>query len=217
MIRFYSIDHPSRVAEVRRGAMALASEEGLDNTLASKLALIVTEACTNLLKHATGGEICLSPLPESSGPGAEVLAVDRGPGMADVTRCLADGFSSTQTSGTGLGALSRLSHEFDVYSEVGKGTVLVAQIRNSGRQATAIGAVVKPINGEDVSGDAWACSERNEALTIIVADGLGHGMMAARASAEAISAFRRAEDISPAAVIQQAHRALGVRVGQLLQ
>jgi len=206
--RVYSIDDQSRVAEVRRAAAAITQEEGLDEALAGKAAIVVTEICTNLVKHARFGEVFLSSLSDRSEAGIEILAIDRGPGMADVARCLADGYSSGKTPGTGLGAIVRQSEQFDIYSEDKKGTVLVARVQRPSASATAVGAVVKPMAGEDVSGDAWTFCERDGEMGIIVADGLGHGIMAARASAEAVSAFRRSSDLSPIAVLQQVHGSL---------
>jgi hypothetical protein len=155
--------------------------------------------------------VFLSTLSDRSGPGIEILAIDRGPGITNVAQCLADGYSSTSTSGTGLGAIARLSQEFDIYSERNKGTVIVAQVRSEARVRISIGAVLKPISGEEVLGDAWAFCERDGGLALIVADGLGHGLMAARASAEAISAFRRASESAPTAILN--HRVHGALRG----
>jgi anti-sigma regulatory factor (Ser/Thr protein kinase) len=202
------IDDLSRVAEARRAALTIAREEGLSETLAGNAALVSTEVCTNLLKHARQGEVFLSRLSDRTGPGVEILAIDRGPGIKDLAGCLVDGYSTAQTSGTGLGAISRLSQEFDIYTEVDKGTVLVSRIGGSAEAVTTVGAVIKPITGEDVSGDAWAFSEHDGTLVLVVADGLGHGIDACRAASEAISAFRLATDLSPVSVLEQIHGAL---------
>lgn len=202
----FPVDDPSRVAEVRRAGERIAHEEELDGQTATpNVSLVITEICTNLIKHAGGGEVFLSPLSARSGPGIEILAVDRGPGMSDLNRSFVDGYSSTQTAGTGLGAITRLSTEFDIYSQPGKGTILVARIQPSQAAATTVGAVLKPMRGEDVSGDAWALAQLNGALALIVADGLGHGVMAAQASAEAIAAFRRSDDYSPTNILGKVH------------
>ncbi len=201
----FPIDDQSRVAEIRRTAERIAHEEGLDDNLKANASLVATEICTNLLKHAEKGVVFLSALSDHSGNGIEILAVDRGPGMSEVTRCLMDGYSSTNTSGTGFGAITRRSSEFDAYSEPGKGTVLVARVQSSRASVTAGGAVLKPALGEEVSGDAWAFARKDDNLAFIVADGLGHGVMAARASSEAISAFRRSKDQTPVAVLQTIH------------
>lgn len=181
----------------------------MDETMCGKVALVATELCTNLLKHASGGEVFLSEMTGSEAQGIELIAVDRGPGMADVSACVADGYSTSQTAGTGLGAVARLSQVFDIYSRPALGTVVVAQIGGgAGIRHFDVGGIVKPMRGEDVSGDAWASREQDGRLTVVVADGLGHGIMAARASAEAVAAFRGARDLGPKAVLEIVHGAL---------
>ncbi len=202
------VDDQSRVGEARRAASELAQQEGLDESLVSNVSLVATEICTNLLKHGKGGEVFLTALSPCAGAGVEILSVDRGPGMADVTQCLADGYSSVNTSGTGLGAIARHSTEFDIYSQQPQGTVLVARLQGSDAVRTSVGTVLKPMSGEQACGDAWGIRERREAMVLLVADGLGHGPLAASASAEAVSAFMSIEDLSPVSVLQQVHAAL---------
>lgn len=208
MTKAFPVTDPSRVAEVRRAVTSLCHSEGLGETSSANAALAATEICTNLLKHAKGGEVFLSTLSGRGGAGLELLAVDRGPGMLDVDGCLADGYSSARTSGTGLGAIRRLSQEFDVYSEPEKGTVLMAQIRSGVSPPCEAGAVLKPLAGEEIAGDLWAISERDCGPVVILADGLGHGLMAARAAAEAISAFRRSSESAPVPILNRVHSSL---------
>ena len=208
MLRIIPIDDSSRVAEVRRAALAIAREEGLNEQLAANAALVSTEVATNLVKHAREGEVFLTALSSRTGPGVEILAVDRGPGIKDLAASLVDGYSSSQSSGTGLGAISRLSQEFDIYTQIGQGTVLVSRIGGSAQTTTSVGGIIKPIAGEEVSGDNWAFCERDQTLVLVVADGLGHGIDASRASAEAISTFRAATDSSPIALLRRIDGAL---------
>ena len=93
-----------------------------------KVALAASELAGNLARHAKGGELIISAIARGSVAGVEFLAIDRGPGMADFRRCLADGYSTAGTPGTGLGAVARLADEFDAQTAVGQGTVLVARI-----------------------------------------------------------------------------------------
>jgi anti-sigma regulatory factor (Ser/Thr protein kinase) len=203
---WFPVEDQSRIGEIRRAADRIAREEGLEEDPRANIALVATEICTNLLKHARGGELFLSALSDRGEAGVEILSVDRGPGIADIGKCLADGYSSTNTSGTGLGAIARRSDEFDAYSELGKGTVLVARIYSKAPSApTTAGAVLKPIHGEEVSGDAWAVSRNSDGISLVVADGLGHGLLAARASAEVTSAFRRTNARSPTALLESIH------------
>ena len=94
---------------------------------AGKVAIVATELANNLLRHAGGGELLLQTLGDDESPVVELLAIDRGPGMADVARCLADGYSTGGTPGTGLGAVRRLATEFDIYSAPGEGTIVMAR------------------------------------------------------------------------------------------
>src|SRR5262249_62171357 len=99
------VTEASQAGEARRLAIGLAEAMGFDETQCGRVALVVTETASNLARHAQDGELLL----QAGGDTLEVLALDRGPGMADVARCLHDGFSTTGTAGEGLGAILRLS------------------------------------------------------------------------------------------------------------
>src|SRR3982750_1231649 len=103
-----AIDDPSQIGEARRTAAAIATASGLTETEAGKLAIIATEAATNISKHATRGEIILRSLDAGGVRAVDLIAIDSGPGIADVDRALGDGFSTSGTSGHGLGAMARL-------------------------------------------------------------------------------------------------------------
>ncbi len=209
MNHVFPVDDPNRVGEVRRAADSMARGEGLDDSKRANLALVVTEVCTNVWKHAGGGEVYLATLSDRlSTPGIEIVAVDRGPGMSNVNDCLKDGYSTSNTAGTGLGAISRLAADWDIYSEPGLGTAVMARVTPASSSEMTVGGVVKPLAGEDVSGDGWAARESEGELTVMVADGLGHGIMAARASAEAAAAFRGSSGSKPSALLYDIHRAL---------
>jgi anti-sigma regulatory factor (Ser/Thr protein kinase) len=202
------------VAQVRRAAASAARHDGLDDSRVSHAEIIATEAATNLLKHARGGMIRISRLSAQDGPGVEILATDEGPGRADFDACFRDGFSTSGTPGTGLGAISRLADEFDAYSQVGKGTVLTARIfgaehaKCNGAAKVTIGAVNQPAPGEEVSGDNWSIRWSADSVQVLMADGLGHGIFAADASAQAISAFAQGGDGPPVHMLERIHRAL---------
>jgi hypothetical protein len=113
--------------------------------------------------------------------------------MSDVAACFRDGYSSTGTSGTGLGAIRRQADEFDIYTQPGRGTALLARFWSS-RPASPgpleIGAVCLPIHGEDAPGDAWSVVAGTTTTRLVVADGLGHGPLAAEAAGAAIASAR---------------------------
>jgi anti-sigma regulatory factor (Ser/Thr protein kinase) len=192
-------------------AAAAARDEGLDETLASHAGLVATELATNILKHASTGWVQIGRLSDRGAGGIEILSFDKGPGIANLKVCLEDGYSSVGTAGTGFGAISRLSHRFDAYSEPGKGTVVLSQIYAAGSEAASeilVGAVSKPIAGEEACGDAWAIRCQGASALLLVADGLGHGLQAAEASADAVTAFKRGNQATPAGLVDQVHRAL---------
>lgn len=209
-----AIDDASKVGEARRFAVALASRLGFDETGRGRVAIVVTEAATNLFKHAVGGELILQGLEIGQEHGLEVLSIDRGPGMADVGRCFADGFSTAGSSGHGLGAISRLATAFEIDSVLGVGTVSAAWLRagaptKQGKPESMVWGVVNvPYPGEEVCGDAWGIADASGQTLIVVADGLGHGPQAAEASHAAVRVFQARAALGPAGIIGAAHEAL---------
>jgi anti-sigma regulatory factor (Ser/Thr protein kinase) len=182
----------SRVGEARRHAADLAAECGLDEVESGRLAIIVTELATNLLRHADKGRLLISARPDRAE--VEIISIDEGPGMADVGRSMGDGYSTGGTSGTGLGAVGRLAQDFDLHSTVPEGTVSVARVRgaSAGHDVSdtfSIGAIALPARGERVCGDSWGFAFDGDRAALMVADGLGHGPEAAHASQEAIAVF----------------------------
>jgi anti-sigma regulatory factor (Ser/Thr protein kinase) len=201
-------------AEVRRTALALASELAFDETAAGNVGLVVTEAATNLLKHAGGGEVILGCLQSAAGSAIEMLAVDKGPGIADMGRCRDDGYSTAGSPGTGLGAIVRLSTMHEIYSRRDQGTVLLAQVWKRSPAAALlpprfqVGGVSVPLPGEQDCGDAWTFQERAGGGRLVVADGLGHGPMAADAARAAIRTARQRPNDSAPALLESIHGAL---------
>jgi anti-sigma regulatory factor (Ser/Thr protein kinase) len=190
------INDISMIGEGRRTATAFAARLGFDETERGKVGIIATEITTNLIKHAGGGELILRELNSSQGQGLEMLALDKGPGMSDIDRCMKDGFSTAGSPGNGLGAIERMSSFFDIYSQAGIGTGLLAQFwRGTPRllhpeEGMIVGVVNLAVAGEEVCGDAWAIKDQGGAHSLIlVADGLGHGFLAAEASREAVRIF----------------------------
>jgi anti-sigma regulatory factor (Ser/Thr protein kinase) len=202
----------SQAAEARRMASTLARRLGFGPTEAGRIAIVVTEASTNLVKHAHGGEVLLGAVEAGSARGVCMIALDRGPGMPSMPNCMRDGFSTTGSPGTGLGAISRLASVFDLYS--GKeGTALLAHVADpepGGPLADGIvfGAVSIPKRGEEVCGDGWAVAETRAGAAILVVDGLGHGPSAADAAAIATRLFRSHSGSSPTEILERIHDGL---------
>ena len=208
----YPIVHASDIAAARRSGQKLATELGFSESRAGQLALIVTEAGTNLLKHAGEGVLYLNVAQSEGVPGVDVLAVDKGPGIADVEACLRDGMSTAGTAGTGLGALRRLSHEFDVWSAPGNGAVFFMRLwRDEAAPSLCrveVGALTVPLAGEDACGDGWGVACDATGASLIAADGLGHGPQAAIAAHAAIGELVNRPQSEPGALVDAAHEAL---------
>jgi len=174
------------VGDARRAAADLTRRMGFGATEAGTVALAVTEATTNIVKHAGAGKLLLRCLERAGVPGLEALALDRGPGIPDVPASLRDGTSTAGSSGTGLGALSRISHDMQIYSQPGEGTALRLEFWRTPPPTVAaavqIGVVCVAKSGEPVPGDAWGVESDRGRYTLVVADGLGHGSDAARAA-----------------------------------
>src|SRR4051812_8934980 len=102
------IDDASKVGEARRAAQTLANFE-LTAEIAAKVAIAATELANNLRLHAERGELLIQTLGNEEEMVIELLAIDRGKGMANVAQCLTDGYSTAGTPGTGLGAVKRLA------------------------------------------------------------------------------------------------------------
>lgn len=192
-----AVAEASQIAEARRKAIEAAAGLGFDATGAGRVAIVATEMATNLLKHAGRGELLIGSYERDSSAGLELIALDRGPGIANLQTCLKDGFSSAGTAGHGLGAIRRQSHTMEIASWPGQGTAVLARIaRDSHANASSPApapwsciSVAKP--DEEVCGDASAVADTPAGRTLLVADGLGHGPDAAAAATEAVRLFRR--------------------------
>lgn len=209
----YPIQDTSRVGEARRAAVQLANECGFDDVAVGRVALAVTELTSNLARHAQGGELWVRR--QASAGQVELIAIDRGPGIADLNRALGDGFSTGGTPGTGLGAVKRLAHGFEMHSVPGLGTVTVARLQ-AGEPARAwarppvlvVAAAAIAAPGETVCGDGWGHAIDGDRASLIVADGLGHGPDAHHAARTALDVFQREPFAPPRALMAQVHAAL---------
>lgn len=210
-VAWFTVDHVSATGTARRAAASLARRVGMSEARAGEVALVVAELTANQINHAGSGSLLLRVRHATSGPVVEAVAVDSGPGMVNVAASLTDGVSSAGTLGIGLGTLSRLATSFDIWSRPTSGTVVTAAFAADDAPRpgvpTAVG-VTRPMTGQDVCGDAYAIRHDDGVLSVMLADGLGHGPLAAAASTEAVRAFRGAAPGGPLALLTAVHRAL---------
>jgi len=93
----------------------------------SELTLIATaisEVTRNIISYAGAGELDLELVRQGQKVGVLIVARDRGPGIPDLLSAMQDGYSTSGGLGLGLPGSKRLMDEFDVASEVGKGTTV---------------------------------------------------------------------------------------------
>jgi len=216
-----AVSEMSQVGEARRTAVRVAEQSGLPETERGQVAIVATELATNLARYAKDGRLFVQSAHNDGTSTVQLLAVDAGPGIADVAKCLQDGFSSGGTPGTGLGAVKRLSDDFDVYSTVGSGTIILSRVierrRPRRRTSTFVWAALStPAPGETVCGDTWRIRDIEGGIAIMVADGLGHGPSAADAAEKAAAVFDASDFDSPKTFCERAHEALSGSRGAAL-
>ena len=207
--RVFPMEDLSRVGEARRFAAELARSLAFDEISAGRLALVVNELGSNLVKHAKQGRLLIASRSfDQRDAEIELLSIDEGPGIADVGTCMRDGFSTSGTPGTGLGAAKRLSDDFDLHSSAPGGTLIVARVRPKPQQNDGrfrFGVVGTSAPGETVSGDGWSIAIDGAKLAAYMADGLGHGPMAEEAAQAAVAHFRKGPFNDLSEMLQSAH------------
>ncbi len=205
----FHITDASQIAAARRAAAAMGEEIGLDADRLGRAALVVTELATNLHKHAQQGRIILRHANDPTGAYLDIMSVDQGPGMSNVAQASAQGYSTTGTSGSGMGIIGRQADSFEVFSRADKGTVASARIFQTAPSAkVAIGAVVDNYPGEQVCGDGWLFADTAAGPTLLVVDGTGHGLLAAKAAGIAADIFTTHAEKDIVDIVERIHGAL---------
>ncbi|WP_244363197.1 ATP-binding SpoIIE family protein phosphatase [Streptomyces aquilus] len=220
------VPETTRVRDVRVAAESACAAAGLDARSTAAAALVATELATNLVKHASGGRIVIN----LTGPAAtladpahrvQITSLDHGPGIADVAAALRDGYTTVASSlGAGLGTCRRLADDFDLHSRQGQGTIAVARMGPAAARVpsrrrpaptgagTRAGGINAPLGHAEYSGDAFAWVRSGSHITLMLADGLGHGAKAAEASTAAVAELHRRADLPPAEILRHLHSAL---------
>ena len=216
-MRWVKVEDASAVPACRKAVQIMAERLRFPASRIGQLALAVTEAASNLHKHAEQGSLLLCVNRDGQPPGIDLVTIDAGPGVRDVSAAVRDGHSTAGTLGVGLGAIQRLADFADLYSRPGRGTSLVARFLPAGGppapEARAAG-LVRPITGETECGDAYGAVQADGAITAVLCDGLGHGPLAAAAAAAGVAAVLEDPAGEPAALLERVHRRMsGTRGG----
>lgn len=208
----YNIEERSFVAYIKREIHNDIAKGNFSETRAGEIDIIVSELCSNIVKHAGSGEVLYRISHDQGESTFEILGIDKGPGMADTGKMMKDGVSTTSTLGHGLGAIERLSDTFQLYSIPEWGTVLYSRV------STLKPGVVKKENfdldiralcickpRETECGDGYRIKRSNTDIQIFFGDGLGHGKFAHEAVEQAGDFFFSCAQTDPVEIIREMH------------
>ena len=118
------IDRDGDIIAARQKARELATQVGFSGSDLTIIATAISEVARNIVVYASHGEIVLSAVQRGSQRGVLVVARDDGPGIPDIEQAMRDGFSTGKSLGLGLPGAKRLMDEFEIASEIGKGTTI---------------------------------------------------------------------------------------------
>lgn len=181
----------SDVSIARSSAKKMAYEIGFGHTAGEEIALAVSELASNIVKHACSGVITLLPLSRDGQIGMQIESHDKGPGIENVERALADGFSTSGGLGLGLGTVNRLVDEFNISPRSkwpNGGTHILCKrfIRRDPPITLScpleFGAATRSHPRMDVNGDTFVIKQWGTSALVGVIDGVGHGQYALRAA-----------------------------------
>ena len=203
----------SFTAGVKKDIHRLAVNAGFAQRKIDEIDILVSELTSNLIKHAREGEILAGIVNDRQGTMLELISVDNGPGIVDPERMMQDGISTKGTLGHGLGAIKRLSDQFDIYTLKSWGTILLSRMYLnkdaeivSPRPLLYLRSLIVSKPGEVVSGDgSYGFMASDGTYRLLVADGLGHGIEANHAVRQAITAFREFAPDSPVEILRHLH------------
>lgn len=208
----YKIEDRSLIAFIKREIHNLALQLGFTPHRAGETDIIVAELTSNLIKYAGGGELLYRAHFDEGNNQIEIYCLDKGIGIDNVSKIMNDGYSSSNTLGQGLGAIQRLSNDFQIYSLRNWGTVQYIKICNKidfSQPLMALGSNFSAVSvnypGERICGDGYHIKHSKRGFQIFVGDGLGHGANAHEAVQQAIKAFKQSGENEPSAILKEIH------------
>lgn len=124
-VKTFTINADYDIVKVREYARDLADNIGFTTNERTLIATAVSEICRNIIEYAHDGEVTLEPSFKNQKRGITITVEDRGPGISDLKQAMQDGYSTGRGMGVGLPGTKRIMDEFDIQSEIGKGTRIV--------------------------------------------------------------------------------------------
>jgi anti-sigma regulatory factor (Ser/Thr protein kinase)/serine/threonine protein phosphatase PrpC len=229
------IKDEAHVGTARRVVHRFASGLGFAEKALAEIDIVVQEIGMNAAQYTTDGGWLHYTTMLGSKLGLELFYWDTGPGIYELDRALRDGVSTSGSLGTGLGAIRRLTDEFDVYSTLRvtsrlslaqrrttHGTAILARKLVGGardettnddearddNEARRFGVWSRPHPGEEMNGDAYFIRTRKRSTLVAVIDGLGHGEGAKEAADVALDSLGDWQGGPLDEVLHAAHNAL---------
>jgi anti-sigma regulatory factor (Ser/Thr protein kinase) len=231
MKRFESVAliEETHIGTARRLVRRCASEMGFDERRLAELDIVVQEIGSNAMKFARGtGQLFCSRADDAIEPaGLEIIYWDKGSGIEDTSLVIEDGYTTTGSLGSGLGAVRRMADEFHIYSAVESqtrkltmygrtthGTAIVFRKHPvsvdeaTGGRKPLWGAMIRPATGQDQNGDAYIIKRFGNRQLLAIIDGLGHGAGAMEAANVAVASIEKNASQSVENIIRATHQAL---------
>lgn len=118
------IDRDGDIVTARQKGRELAAVAGFSGSDLTIIATAISEIARNIVVYAQKGEMIIAVLQDGARRGISIVAQDQGPGIPDIEQAMRDGFSTGKSLGLGLPGARRLMDEFELLSDVGKGTTV---------------------------------------------------------------------------------------------
>jgi serine/threonine-protein kinase RsbT len=113
------------VVRVRQAVRARAISAGFSLVDQTKIVTAASEVGRNTVDYGGGGTLRIEVLRDGQRRGVRLTFTDQGPGIADITLAMKDGYSTGNGLGLGLSGAKRLCNEFDIKSAPGQGTTIM--------------------------------------------------------------------------------------------
>lgn len=112
------------IVAVRQLGRNEAKNTGFGTVDQARITTAISELARNIYLYAGNGKIEIERIANSSLYGITIIASDNGPGIPDIRKVLEDGYSTSEGLGAGLPGVKRLMDEFEIVSELHKGTIV---------------------------------------------------------------------------------------------
>jgi serine/threonine-protein kinase RsbT len=119
-----AIANDADIVTARQHGRDLAARIGFSGSDLTVIATAISEIVRNIVAYASKGEVQMVAIQDGIRRGILIVARDSGPGIADISRAMTDGYSTGGSLGLGLPGARRLMDEFDIVSAPGEGTTV---------------------------------------------------------------------------------------------